>query len=82
MKKVMKQLFRQGLCGVLCAAMILTSLSIPEMTVHAAEPGITADTTDETTQEEMTPETPGEDTKESGINEPGSDEGGVLRERI
>ncbi|MCM1212766.1 MAG: glycosyl hydrolase 53 family protein [Blautia sp.] len=76
MKKVMKQLFRQGLCSVLCAAMILTSLSIPEMTVHAAEPGITADTTGETTQDETTPETPGEDTEESGINEPGSDDEG------
>ncbi|MCM1088904.1 MAG: glycosyl hydrolase 53 family protein [Muribaculaceae bacterium] len=76
MKKVMKQLFRQGLCGVLCAAMILTSLSIPEVTVHAAEPGITADTTGETTQEETTPETPGEDTEEAGINEPGSDDEG------
>lgn len=66
MKKVMKQLFRNGLCGLLCAAMVLTSLSIPEMTVYAAqidaedENGII----DETNEEVTTPEADGEDTDE------------------
>ena len=66
MKKVMKQLFRNGLCGILCAAMVLTSLSIPEMTVYAAqidaedENGII----DETNEEVTTPEADGEDTDE------------------
>lgn len=40
MKKTMKQLFQKGISGLLCAAMILTSLSIPEMTAYAAETGI------------------------------------------
>ena len=66
MKKVMKQLFRNGLCGLLCAAMVLTSLSIPEMTVYAAqidaedENGII----DETNEEVTMPEADGEDTND------------------
>lgn len=66
MKKVMKQLFRNGLCGILCAAMVLTSLSVPEMTVYAAqidaedENGII----DETNEEVTTPEADGEDTND------------------
>ena len=62
MKKAMKQLFQKGISGILCAAMILTSLSIPEMTTYAAETGITEETenadvtNEEGTEAEMTDE--------------------------
>ncbi len=43
MRKKTKQYIQKSLCGILSAAMILTSLSIPDMTVHAAQ----SDRTDE-----------------------------------
>ena len=37
MKKSRKKFFQKGLCGILCAAMLLSGLSIPELTAYAAE---------------------------------------------
>ena len=37
MRKKVKQYIKKGLCGILSAAMILTSLSIPELTAYAAQ---------------------------------------------
>ncbi len=39
MRKKVKQYIQKSLCGILSAAMILTSLSVPEMTAYAAQPG-------------------------------------------
>lgn len=38
MRKQKKQLFQKGLCGILSAAMILTSSMIPDWSVSAAQP--------------------------------------------
>lgn len=38
MRKKTKQYIKKSLCGILSAAMILTSLSIPELTAYAAQP--------------------------------------------
>ena len=37
MRKSMKQFFQKSLCGILSAAMLLSGLSIPELTAYAAE---------------------------------------------
>lgn len=41
MKKKMKQFLRKSLCGVLCTAMVFTGLSVPRLSVDAAEADIT-----------------------------------------
>lgn len=77
MKKAMKQLFRKGICGILCAAMILTSLSIPEMTAYASQTEITEETengdvtNEEGTETEVTDEGSG---KEDANSEAGEDD--------
>ncbi|MCH5256592.1 MAG: FIVAR domain-containing protein, partial [Lachnospiraceae bacterium] len=65
MKKTMKQFFQKGLSGILCAAMVLTSLSIPEMTAYASQ-------TELTDEVEMTAETNEEITNESDAEGSGS----------
>lgn len=55
MRKKTKQYIQKCLCGILSAAMILTSLSIPELATYAAQP-------DET---EVSTEAPEESSKES-----------------
>ena len=82
MRKPMKQFFQKSACGILCAAMVLTSLSIPGRTVYAAEPGavrdveITEQTTepnnDETTVSDVLEQTPDKaDGVESDVLEDG-----------
>lgn len=44
MRKKAKQYIKKGLCGILTAAMILTSLSIPELTAYAAQADVTEET--------------------------------------
>ncbi len=39
MRKKVKQCIQRSLCGILSAAMILTSLSVPELSAYAAQPG-------------------------------------------
>ncbi len=41
MRKKVKQYIQKSLCAILSAAMILTSLSVPELTTYAAQPGET-----------------------------------------
>ena len=41
MRRKLKQYMRKSLCGILSAAMILTSLSIPELTTYAAQADVT-----------------------------------------
>ncbi|MBO5474144.1 MAG: glycosyl hydrolase 53 family protein [Lachnospiraceae bacterium] len=48
-RKTRKQLFRRGLSGILCAAMILTGMSIPELTAYAA---VQDEVQDDTTKDE------------------------------
>ncbi len=52
MRKKVKQCIQRSLCGILSAAMILTSLSVPEMTAYAAQPGGT-EISEETSSEEV-----------------------------
>ena len=52
MRKKVKQYIQKSLCGILSAAMILTSLSVPEMTAYAAQPGGT-EIFEETSSEEV-----------------------------
>lgn len=70
MKKAMKQLFQKGISGILCAAMILTSLSMPEMTAYAAETGITEETenADLTNEEGTEAEVPDEGSDKEDAN--------------
>lgn len=41
MRRKAKQYIQKGLCGILSAAMLLTSLSIPDMTAYAAQTDVT-----------------------------------------
>ncbi|MDE7266769.1 MAG: glycosyl hydrolase 53 family protein [Lachnospiraceae bacterium] len=59
MRKKAKQYIQKSLCGILSAAMILTSLSIPSMTAYAAQ----ADVTDETEVSEEEPTNEGKSEK-------------------
>ncbi|MDE6663790.1 MAG: glycosyl hydrolase 53 family protein [Lachnospiraceae bacterium] len=57
MRKQVKQYLRRSLCGMLSAAMIVASLTVPDMTVYAApqdEAGVTVENEDETLVEEST----------------------------
>ena len=58
MSKELRQLFRRSISGILCAAMVLTSLSVPEMKAYAAQDSITdeAGITDEVNEDVTTPE--------------------------
>ena len=78
MRKAMKQLFQKGLCGILCAAMILTGMSIPELTVYATELNDVTESgsTDgeEKTAEDLVDEKKSDDKSEDGENEKSEDE--------
>ncbi len=77
MKKAMKKLFRKGISGILCAAMILTSLSIPEMTAYASQTEITEETenADVTNEEGTENEMPDEGSGKEDVNsEAGEDD--------
>ena len=58
MSKELRQFFRRSISGILCAAMVLTSLSVPEMKAYAAQDSITdeAGITDEVNEDVTTPE--------------------------
>lgn len=56
MRKKVKQYIQKSLCAILSAAMILTSLSVPEITAYAAQPGeteISEEASEETSAEEV-----------------------------
>lgn len=54
MRKQVTGFFQKGLCGILSAAMILTSAAIPELSVFAAQPAVeeTAENADGTPSKE------------------------------
>lgn len=58
MSKELRQFFRRSISGILCAAMVLTSLSVPEMKAYAAQDSITdeAGITDEVNEDVTMPE--------------------------
>ena len=68
MRKKVKQYIQKSLCGILSAAMILTSLSVPEMTAYAAQPGGTEVTTE--APEESSEEVVRDENKEEEILAP------------
>ncbi len=80
MRKKVKQYIQKSLCGILSAAMILTSLSVPEMTAYAAQPGgteISEETSSEEVRSEKKEETSTQETAEtmpSSISKMGKDE--------
>lgn len=78
MRKAMKQLFQKGLCGILCAAMILTGMSIPELTVYATELNDVTESgsTDgeEKNAEDLVDEKKSDDKSEDGAEEKSEDE--------
>ena len=65
MRKKAKQYIQKSLCGILSAAMILTSLSVPSMTAYAAQ----ADVTDETEASEEEPTNEGKSEKVASAQE-------------
>lgn len=56
MHRKVRQYLKKSLCGILSAAMILTSLSVPDMTVRAAEVSVSEET-ELTKETELTEET-------------------------
>ncbi len=72
MRKKVKQYIQKSLCGILSAAMILTSLSVPEMTAYAAQPGGTEVTTE--APEESSEEVVRDENKEEEISAPEQEE--------
>lgn len=68
MRKKVKQYIQKSLCAILSAAMILTSLSVPEMTAYAAQPGGTEVTTE--APEESSEEVVRDENKEEEISAP------------
>lgn len=58
MSKELRQFFRRSISGILCAAMVLTSLSVPEMKAYAAQDDIIdeAGIADEVNEDVTTPE--------------------------
>ncbi len=80
MRKKVKQYIQKSLCAILSAAMILTSLSVPEMTAYAAQPGgteIFEETSSEEVRSEKKEETSTQETAEtmpSSISKMGKDE--------
>ena len=68
MRKKVKQYIQKSLCGILSAAIILTSLSVPEMTAYAAQPGRTEVTTE--APEESSEEVVRDENKEEEISAP------------
>lgn len=71
MGKELRQFFRKSISGILCAAMVLTSLSVPEMTAYAAQNDITDETgtTDEANDDVTTSEAADEGTDQSKTDE-------------
>lgn len=56
MRKKVRQYIQKSLCAILSAAMILTSLSVPELTAYAAQPDeteISEEASEETSAEEV-----------------------------
>lgn len=89
MHRKVKQYLKKSLCGILSAAMILTSLSVPDMTVSAAPSSVeestdSADadgTADETTSRENDDEALGSDTVDDGEKSvENSDDSGTSRQ--
>jgi len=73
MRKKAKQYIQKSLCGILSAAMILTSLSIPELTAYAAQSDVTEESE---TSEEISTDISG---KEAG-NETETEETSLMKE--
>nr|MDE6214538.1 hypothetical protein [Lachnospiraceae bacterium] len=75
MRKQMRGYFRKSLCGMLSAAMIATSLIVPNMTVYAApqdEAGMTTENEEDKLVEEIAGENEtGDENQGSGLEESG-----------
>lgn len=72
MRKKAKQILRKSLCGILCAAMLFSGISVPEFSAKAAEIEITEETagTEETeNKEESTSREESEKAQESALAE-------------
>ena len=77
MRKKAKQYIRKSLCGILSAAMILTSLSVPELTTYAAQPDMTDGT--EVSEEEVTD---GEKSENDSLKKETDQEDGELSKTV
>ena len=72
MRKTTKQILRKSLCGILCAAMLFSGISVPEFSAKAAEIEITeetAGTEDTENKEESTSREESEKAQESALAE-------------